>query len=242
MTRQHWLAAAGIIGLATLLAFTGVFNPNLPTHAQSDQPGSIMTVSAHGEIAADPDTGQIEIGVQTQERTAQQAIEANARKMTAVVDALSGLGIDERDIQTSRFSVAPVYERRDREEDLLVGFQAENRVRVIVRDIEKLGEIIDRTTRAGANRIHNINFLISDRQDLEDQALRLAIKNARRQADVAADESGVRIVGIKKIDIVSDAAPVPYARADMAESAATPVMPGQVDLRVRVNVTFDISR
>ncbi len=240
MTRQHWLLGAAIMILA-LLTFTGS-NQDQPTHAHTDNPESTLTVSGRGEIAAAPDTGQIEIGVQIQQRTAEQAISANARQMGTVVDALMGLGIDPRDIQTSRFSVSPVYERPDRQESVLVGFRAENRVRIIVRDVKSMGRIIDTAADAGANQIHSINFLVSDREDLEEQALRLAIADARRKAEVAADESGVCIVGIRKIDISGDAVTVPMVRAEAADAVETPVMPGQVDIRVRVSMTFDLSR
>ncbi|MFO8060429.1 MAG: SIMPL domain-containing protein [Bacillota bacterium] len=241
MIRQHWYVAAGIVALAGLLALAGAFQSDQPTCAQQDTVESVITVSGLGEVMAAPDAGQIEIGVHTQQRTAEGALETNSREMQAVVDALTQLGVDDADIQTSRFSVHPVYERREAETSVLVGFRAENRVRIRVRDLEKMGEVIDAAVQAGANQVHSIEMSVSDPADLEEEALRLAVRDARQRAEVAADESGVRIVGVRRIDIAGGGG-APLLRAESADSFGTPIMPGQVNIRVNVNVTFEISR
>jgi uncharacterized protein YggE len=111
----------------------------------------------------------------------------------AITAALLESGIEQKDVQTSRFSVQPVYGLQEpRTEQKLVGYTVSNHVRVKIRQIGKVGEILDRLITAGVTDVGNISFLVSDPSKALDQARKAAITDARRKAEVYA-EAGLRL-------------------------------------------------
>ncbi len=241
MKREHWLYICSVVAVGMLLFFGG--NPGLAgvIEAQGDSAQRTLTVRASAEVAAVPDLATIQLGVHTRDETAERALADNSRQMEALLSVLRTLGIEDRDMQTSRLSVSPVYEYREREERQLVGFQAENGLRVAVRDLDQIGTIIDRSVRAGANRVQGISFSVSDMTAHEDDALRRAVAGAREKAEVLADEAGTTIVGIASIDATRDDPGAPVYR-EATRAFDTPVLPGEVSVQTSVEIVFEISR
>jgi len=243
--KRHLLVMTAIAALAIVIAFSTATAPPPDAYAETTDPDGAtgtLTVSAQGKIAASPDIVYLQLGTETEKDTAQRAITANSNRMRDVVSRLKALGIDEKDIQTSRFSVSSVYDRTRNNERELVGFRAENRITVVVRDVEQTGRLIDEAVEAGANQVHNVTFQIADKSQLEDQAMRLAIQRAKSKAQVAAEESGVQIVGTEEINISSGRTPVPSRVAmEYAQEADTPIMSGEITVSVEVSVVFRTS-
>ena len=211
---------------------------------QSPPDGRVI-VTGEGSVSLTPDYAQIESGVTSRARTVKEASDANSKLMGAITAALLESGIEQKDVQTSRFSVQPVYAPQEpRTEPKLVGYSVSNHVRVKIRQIGQVGEILDRLVTAGATDVGNISFLVSDPSKALDQARKAAITDARRKAEVYAEASGLRLGRVIWITEDSGFAPsVPMqARGASAALAPAAIAPGEDTFRVKVTVGFDIAR
>jgi uncharacterized protein YggE len=186
----------------------------------------------------------INLGVTTDGQTAQAALQENARRMTALTQALRRAGIAERDIQTSNVSVYPQQQYRENQAPLITGYQANNTVTAKVRNVNNLGRVIDAAVGAGGNTIHGVSFSHANPDAQLDLARRDAIAEARRRADLYANALGMRvhrIVAVQEGGGYAPPMPVPMAaRMEAAQDASTPVSPGQIETRVSVGVTFEL--
>ena len=230
-----------------LLALALVIGSAVPHKALAEDPvGSprLISVTGEAELQVKPDMATISFGVETQSETAQAAQQANASKMSAVVNALSAKGIAKDDIQTSNFSLYPVYEwQGDKEgKQVLTGYRCNNSVVVRIKNIGNIGPIIDAATVAGANSIGGIRFGVLDPKPHQDALLAQAVKNARAKADIMAEAAGVNIVSVHKISDgytnVSSIDEKEWRVMADAASSSTPVEPGSVTIRASVYVEY----
>lgn len=205
--------------------------------------GTTLTVSATGEASRAPDFATVSTGVITQAPAADAAMRENATRMNAVLAALRAAGIAERDIQTSRISLAPQYRYEQNQAPAIVGYQASNSVAVKVRDLSRLGRVLDALVAPGANQINGPSFGIEHPQAAYADARREALHKALAQAQTYADALGVKVRRIVRIsETGSDGnQPVPMLRA-MAAAApeSTPIATGETTLRVHVEVEFEL--
>jgi uncharacterized protein YggE len=221
---------------ATLLFSTGWADAQQPQQASEPR----IVVTGEGSVSVTPDYAQIRIGVTSRTRTVKEAVEANSKVMAAVMAALKDAGIAEKDIQTARFSIQPLYPPPEpRSEPKLSGYTVSNHVNVTIREIAKVGDVLDRVTAAGATDAGNVSFLVSDPSKALDQAREAAIADARRKAEVYAKASSVRLGRVEWItEDGGSGPPVPM----MARAAPVPIASGEDILRVRVTVAFEIAR
>jgi hypothetical protein len=238
------------IGLAAVLlaaSYAGLAAST--TQAQSDDAdGSLRTlsVSGVGRVMAVPDVADIDLGVVEQSKEAAEASQTAAASMDAVVQALLGLGIDEKDIQTTSISLNARYDWTS-EPAKLVGWEASNSVRVTVRDIDMVGNVVDTTVEAGANQVSGVSFRVEDPAAAQEIARASAVDDARAKADQLAAAAGVEIVGVVGISESGGDTPQPVylARQEMAfaadAGAATPVLAGEVELSVVVYIQYEIA-
>jgi uncharacterized protein len=230
--------AAAIVGLiVTLGAAAQAQQPQSPAAAR-------VVVIGEGSIAAPPDYAEIRSGVTTRAKTAKEAADANARLMTAVAAALTDAGVEQKDIQTAQFSVQPIYmQQQSNAERKLSGFTVSNQVNVTIRQIAKLGDIVDRLVTAGATDIGDIEFLHSDPAKLLDQARTAAIADARRKAELYAQAAGLslgHVVWITEDPGYAPVMPMAATRGGLGKMA-TPIAPGEDTLNVRITVGFDVA-
>lgn len=234
---SNWLAPV----LAALLALGApVF-----TAASAQEPTKMtertVSVSATGTASAEPDRASISTGVRTEAETAREAMSLNTTAMKRLIDGLKALGIDAKDIQTTQIQVNPKYGQQQRGEKppTIQGYMAVNQVRIVVRDLKRLGEILDQSITLGANQMGGVAFEVSQAETLRDEARKNAMVNARRRAELYAAAAGASVGHVLSISETIQA-PQPRfmggARAAMAE--AVPVEPGSVDLTAQVHVTY----
>ena len=141
-----------------------------------------------------PDLAHVRVGVTSRAKSAKDAVDANSKTMTAVTAALLDAGIAQKDIQTSQFSIQPVYAPPEpRTEPKLSGYSASNQVIVKTHQIAKLGDILDRLVTAGATDVGNVQFLLADPSKALDQAREAAVADARRKAELYARASGLTL-------------------------------------------------
>jgi len=197
----------------------------------------LVTVVGEGTVSVAPDTAVIRIGVTTLGKTAREANEANARQMTAVLDAIKQSGIPDRDVQTSRLSVQPQYDPNKGGTARLTGFQVTNRLTVKIRDVGALPAFLDRAIAAGANEMSGIEFVVSKQSRLLDQARDEAIADARRKAELYARAAGAKVGGVVSITD-EGASPPPRPVMQAMRAGAVPVAPGEQTLRAMVTVSY----
>ncbi|AVF04723.1 MULTISPECIES: SIMPL domain-containing protein [Devosia] len=211
-----------------------------------------IAIEGRGEVRAAPDMATINSGVTTQGATAREALDANTAAMSELIAALKEAGIEARDIQTSGFSVNPNYVYSDARDELgytmppkINGYQVSNSVTVVVRDLEELGSILDRSVTVGANTVNGVSFSVADPSELLDEARKLAFADARDKAELYAGVADATLGDLEQISERQDFnAPQPYpmyARAEMAGSAPVPVEAGEMSFAITVNVTWDLN-
>lgn len=205
--------------------------------------GTLLSISADGTSEARPDLATINLGVTTEGQTAAAALAENARRMTALTQALRRAGVAERDIQTSNVSVYPQQQYVEGQQPRITGYQANNSVTAKVRNINNTGRVIDAAVAAGGNTVNGVSFSHAEPDAQLDIARRDAIAEARRRAELYASALGMRVNRIVSVNEGGGyAPPVPMAveRFAAGDAAATPISPGQVETRVSVSVTFEL--
>lgn len=207
--------------------------------AAEDLPRQI-TVTGTARVEAVPDLATVSVGVTTRAATAAAALAASSEAMTAVMAGLDGAGVAAADRQTSQLSLSPVYGGdRDGGEPEATAFQADNTVTVRVRDIARLGEIIDALTKAGANRLYGVGFELSEPREALDGARRAAVADARARAELYAEAARVTLGPVISLREGAGGGPMPmYARAEAA--SAVPIAEGTVTLTAEVEVVYGI--
>jgi uncharacterized protein YggE len=221
----------------------------VPARAQAPQPPAPaearIVVGGEGSVSVAPDFAQLRGGVSTRGKTAAEATDSNAKLMAVVIAALRSAGIEQKDIRTAQFSVQPIYAPpQPGAEQKLTGFGASNQVTVTIRQIGRVGEMLDRLVAAGATDVGNIAFLHSDLSKVLDQAREAAVADARRKAELYAHAAGLTLGAVAWITEDSGSAP-PVGprmfRAATALAAPTPISTGEDTLRVQITAGFDIA-
>lgn len=220
-----------------------------PLAAQDASPARRPTLTATGQarVSATPDIATFSTGVVSAAKTAGEALAANTKAVADVIAAVKASGVEPRDIATSGFSVMPQYQQVKRdgsEAPRIVGYEVRNSVSVRLRDLTRLGGLLDEVVTKGSNQIGGISFEIADPAKLEEQARAAAVKDARRQAEIMAEAGGVRITRVLTIVEDGGVAPMPRmfdaAPMAMAKREAVPVEAGEREVQARVSITFEI--
>ncbi|MDZ4717710.1 MAG: SIMPL domain-containing protein [Roseiflexaceae bacterium] len=239
MNRRIW-TAAGLLAIAAMIV-TLVGLATRPAYAQQtpSTTGRYVTVVGHAEVQARPDTAIIQIGVDTEAKTAKEALDQNSKQSTAVQKKLTDLGIDAKDIQTSGFSIYPTYATDGRQ---LTGYRVSNAVTIKIRSLDKAGALLDQVVQAGANSISGISFTIDNPRTLQDQAREQAMRDAKARADLLAKAGGASVGDVLIItENVGSAVPLPMSAVRTSgaqDSVNVPVQPGEQTIAIDVQVTY----
>lgn len=204
--------------------------------------GTRLDISVVGSVTQAPDIATISAGVTTQAPRAAAAMADTARAMADTVAALRQAGVADRDIQTASIDLAPQYRYADNQPPTLTGYQASNRVSVRLREIGRVGAVLDALVAAGANQINGPAFSIGRPDAALDQARTQAIATARARAELYARAAGLHVVRIVSIHEEESGPPAvrPMAMMAVGRSATTPIEAGEQDVDVRLSVTFEL--
>ncbi|ASS56390.1 SIMPL domain-containing protein [Rhizobium leguminosarum] len=223
-----------------------------PAFAQEMKPREpVISVTGDGESSVAPDMAIVNFAVVKQAKTAREALDENNKAMNDVLAALKSGGIAERDLQTSGFSIQPQYNYPQpvdgqQQQPQLIGYQTINSVTVRLRDLAKLGAVIDQSVSLGINQGGDIQFT-NDKPDAAiEEARKDAVAEAVKKAKTLSEAAGVKLGRIIEInENVPRAMPQPVYRATMmkeASDAAVPVQSGENNYNVSVTVTFAIEQ
>lgn len=220
-------------------------------HAQQAPPpmiaadSTLLQVSAHAEAHRVPDVATISSGVVTQAADANAAMRDNAVQMDKVMKAIRAAGIADRDIQTSGINVNPQYRYAENQPPTITGYQANNTVSLKVRDIARLGHVLDALVASGANQINGPSFEVDQPDAAYDEARRAALEKAQARAEMYAKTLGLRvrrIVSIGEGGNFRPPVPVPMAMARAEKAVDTSVSPGETSLGADLDVVFELGR
>lgn len=232
------------------LAGSALITAQLPAFAEDARREATITVSGNGESRVTPDMAVITLSVTKQEKTARESLDANSKAMSAVLEQLKADGLADKDMQTSGFSIQPVYSYPQSSDGSspapqLIGYQTINSLTIRLHDLEKAGAVIDSSVSMGINQGGDIRFTNEDPKPILAEARKAAVKDAVEKAKEIAEAAGVslgRIVDIN--ESVSSPMPMPMAMMakDAAAAAPVPMAPGENAYSVSVNVTFEIKQ
>jgi uncharacterized protein len=215
--------------------------------ATHDAPRSTMMITATGTASSAPDQASIVIGVEGVGLTAEEAMQDNTRKMTAVVATMEALGVEREDLATSGISLNPRYDHKTNATPRITGYHVSNRMTLTVDDIDALGAILDGIVSSGANTIQAITFDVADRSTLEKEARILAAQAAKEKASDYAAALGTEILGIVNVSETSRGYPTYRGEMMMMKASAdssggpVPVAAGDVDVEIEINVTYELT-
>ena len=230
------------LALLTLLALAPL--QALPALAHDEPQKRTISLVATGAVKATPDKVDISTGVTSEAKSAREALDMNTEAMTKVVEALKEEGIEPKDIQTTNFSVSPVYEqRKEGTAPFVAGYRVTNQVRITLHDTKKLGAVLDKVVTLGANQIDSIEFGVDDPEALKDEARKLALKNVTDNAKLYAEAAGVELGPMLTISEEESSYQPRFApaatRMEMAKDV--PIEAGTASVEVRVRVTWEIN-
>jgi uncharacterized protein YggE len=207
-----------------------------------------LSISAEGEVKAAPDQATVSFGVQTQAKTAAEAMRQNRERMASSITALKAAGIEAKDIQTSALNLNGQYAYEPNQPPKLTGYQAVNQVTIMVRDLTKLGATVDAVTAAGSNQVNGIDFGLSNGKPFEDDARRAAVRTLAARAELYATAAGMKLGRLINLSEGGGYQPAPLRRVGFADaqmkSAAvnTPVEPGQLTVRIEISATYELTK
>jgi uncharacterized protein len=253
-------AIIGVFAILFLISITAWFAIGAwdKFNSGSNDPNKpIISVSGTGEIYAKPDLGLIQLSVVTQKKTVAEAMAENTKSMNAVIAAVKSQGVADKDIKTTGFNISPQYEWQKVAclaypcpdgKNILIGYEVNQQIDLKVRALDKVGDIIQKSTTAGANQVGNLQFTIDDEDAVKKQAREQAITKAQAKAKELASQLGVRLV---KIVSFTENGNNPYPMYDYASSkaigmgggeisAAPSIQTGENKITVSVSITYEI--
>lgn len=232
---------AALVGALSFLALPRLASAQAPT-PQPMVPE--ITASATGEVKVAPDRATILFSVETRGATAAEASSANAEKQQAVIAALRGAGLAAADVKTVAYTIEPEmqYEEATRR-SRVVGYVARNTVSAEVKELERMGRVIDAAVRAGSNGVSSLDFWTTRREALRLEAIQNAMGRACREAQAMATAAGGSLGPLLQASTADYERPYPppmpmMARMEAASAAETPITPGDVSVNVNVQTRW----
>lgn len=201
-----------------------------------------ISVTGQGSVTVTPDVATITLGVEKTDADAAKARKANNDAMDKVLAAVKAFGITEEDIQTTNFSIYPVYDDKGQK---ITGYRVYNTVNVKVKDLAKLGDVLTAATNAGANTSYGISFDVLDRTQAYNEALKQAMEKAKARAEIMATALNVKVGAVITINESSSYSGPIYAREEAAmdsKGISVPVQSGTMDVTASVSVVYEILR
>jgi uncharacterized protein len=206
-----------------------------------------VEVSGEGSVNAAPDFAQVTLGVTSTGKNAAEAMEANAEAANSLVSLIKAEGVAPADIQTSELSISPTFSQPapgQTSAPTITGYNVSNNVAVIIRDIPRLGALLDKAASGGANSIYGIGFGHNNPSAMLDKARPLAVADARRKAEIYASAGGTRI---GRLMVLTEEAgrqtPMAFSRAYASTAAAPPpIEAGEDKLTVTITARFELTQ
>jgi uncharacterized protein YggE len=237
------VAMLSIGGLALALASTPRSSQPVAEAAPAPTGERSITVVGIGKATGKPDIARVTVGIETQAPSLQKAVDDNKAKMNGLLDTLKGLSLADKDIRTSNYSVytermSPPAPGAEVNTDQMI-YHVTNQVDVTVRDVNQLGDVLDKAVAAGANNIYGVNFSVDDTAKLEADARAKAVADAKARAQELAQLNGVQLGEVLTVSEVigGPAYPMDFGAKGIG-GGGTPVQPGELEVSMSVQITY----
>ena len=242
---NKFTASFGLLVIGILVFFVGqmVFN-----FRQLDQQNmNQVTVSGEGKVYAKPDIALVNLGVETKGQTTAEVISKNTEKMNAVTQSVKDQGVEEKDIKTTNYNLAPLYNWTEGAGRVFQGYTLTQNLQVKIRDFTKVGEILKQAVAKGANLTSNLQFTIENPEQFKQEARAKAIEQAKQNAQNLAEVSGIalgRLVNVHESNfpMYELAKGIGYGGGGIEAMAAPApsIQPGQSEISVTINLTYQV--
>jgi len=238
----------GLIGVITLLVLilsvffvVGIVNKIKEGKYIGEE--NTITVSDFGEVSVKPDLAQASFSVVTEAKTVEEAMKENSGKMNTIIGMMKEEDIEEKDLKTINFSIYPRYEWQEEVPGrrVLAGYEVRQTLQVKIRDMGRIGKVIELAVDNGANQVGDISFTVDNKDEFKQQARKEAIEKTKKKAKELANELGVSLGKIIRFS-ESDSSPSYYRDELMMKvGGETPqIETGENDIRVTVSITYRI--
>jgi uncharacterized protein len=229
-----------LFALAACAAPMGAPAANVPSELR-------RTISAqgNGEVFLVPDVAYISIGVESRAPQVNAALNENNVQAERIAETLREMGVEDRDIQTSAFSVYPFQEYGPMGEAGELVYVVSNTVNITVRNLHTMGELLDAVVQAGANAIHSVQFDVENKEQAVTEARRLAISNAQQTAAELADAAGVELGELVSLNVYASGGPIPFFEGKVygglgSSDSSVPVAAGQMVIHMVADLAYEI--
>lgn len=230
-----------IITVLLAMLLVGTMNLTQEAAAETSTTENVVSVSGVGTVTVKPDIAYVNVGVETQDKDASVAQKENASKMAAVMAALKKAGIADKDIKTVQYSIYDRYDYLENGKDEKF-YNVTNTVKVTIRDIDKVGNIIDVVADAGSNQISSIQFGISNEDAVYQEALKLAMSSAKSKATAIMSTFGKTPgtpVRVNESSYYGGAVRMEYSMMAADAKMSTPISSGELTVTANVSVDYD---
>lgn len=206
-----------------------------------------ITVSGEGKVYAKPDIAMVSLGLKTEGNSVKDITQTNITAMNSIIADLKKLGIEDKDIQTTQYSITPQYNWTEKNGQVPNGYAVEQSVSVKIRNFEKIGNVFEIATNHGANTVGGLQFSIDDPAKVQADAREKAIAEAKNKALVLAKQSGLSIVKLVNIsEGYASPSPMMYSKdavgmgSNAELSIAPTIQPGQTEVNTTVYLTYRV--
>ena len=209
--------------------------------------GTALSVTGNGTVLVESDLAIVTVGVQETSKDVLEAQSTVNEKIAAIKQALLDAGVEESEINTDSINIYANYDYSDNTE-VIVGYTARNSLSVRTTDMDNVGSLIDAAFAAGANTLDNVQFTVQDDTQAREQALTMAVEDARRKADVLASAAGLQVASIERIseggvsvyDSMRNYAADTVMAAEESGGAGTLVQAALVSVDATVSMEFEL--
>ncbi len=203
-----------------------------------------FTIEGEGKVSAQPTLAEADLGLYSEGLDVATVQQENATKINTIIAALKQMGIADGDMQTSNYSISPKFEYTDGLQNV-VGYTVSQNLKVKVRNLSNVGAVLARAGELGANQVNGVQFTIDDPTEVQQQARKEAIEDAKNKAEELAGAMGVRLVKIVTFSESTggtEPPPIFYRglEAASADASVPEIQTGELDVQSRVSVTFEI--
>lgn len=245
-------AIAAFFIAATIYLLSGLFGSsawfkNIRAEVTSQPYARTITVSAEGKITTRPDIALVNLAVVAKGNTVKAVTKEGNEKMTNVIDAMKKLGIEDKDITSSQYSLYPNYSYEANRAPKITGYTLNQEIKVKIRDLTKVEDVLDTGITSGANQVGQLSFDVDDMTKVKKEARQKAFDAAKEKAQEMADAAGVNLGRVVTFSEGGGYAPSMYANYAMeskllsAEDSISPtIQPGSKELNLSVSVTYEI--
>lgn len=199
-----------------------------------------LKVEGKGSIIVQPDMAVVILGVTTENKQLQPAQEENAQRITNILNTLKRLGVDSRDVETQSYIIEPQYDYTEGKQ-IFRGYRVVHTLKVTIRNVERVGAVIDAAVESGANLVNNISFAVEEPSRYYQQALRSAIDDAQSKALIIGDKLkiNVSLIPAQMMEVnYRQEGPMVLALSTVGE-ATTPIKAGQIEVTAQIEAIFN---